>query len=80
MTSISATTIYIKGSAGNKVATYRYTMNGYEHMMGRGYHYSSSVTFEDSVIGQSYYAEIYFKTANVNGADTDSYQTITITM
>lgn len=80
MTDIGATRIEIKNSSGLTVATYRYTDIGYSHLMGHNTtSYSSSVTYEDAVPGNDYYAVIYVKAGNSSGSDSDSYNTVLAT-
>lgn len=76
MTDIGATRIEIKNASGMVVATYRYTDDGYSHLMGHNtVSYSSSVTYEDAIPGNEYYAVIYYKAGNSSGSDSDSYTT-----
>ena len=76
MTDIGATRIEIKNASGMVVATYRYTDDGYSHLMGHNtVSYSSSVTYEDAIPGNEYYAVIYYKAGNSSGSDSGSYTT-----
>lgn len=76
MTDIGATKIEVKNASGTTVATYRYTDVGYSNMMGHNTaSYTSSITYEDAISGNDYYAVIYFKAGNSSGSDTDTLTT-----
>ncbi len=76
MTNIGATRVEIKNASGRTVATYRYTDDGYSYMMASNtFSYAASITYEDAVPGNEYYAVIYFKAGNSNGSDTDTVTT-----
>lgn len=75
MTSIGATQIDIKNSAGTIVKTYKNTQTGYGYMVtSNALSHRSSVTYP-GISGNQYYAVVYFKAANRSGSDTDSYTT-----
>jgi hypothetical protein len=79
MTSIGATKVEIKNSAGTTIQTYNYTNSGYSSMMGSNRStYTSSVTYS-GVFGATYYAIVYFKAANSSGSDTDTVTTYLVT-
>lgn len=76
MTTIGATKIEIKTASGITVATYRYTDVGYSYMMtSNTVSHSGSITYEDAISGNDYYAVIYFKAGNSSGSDTDTLTT-----
>lgn len=75
MTKIGASVIEIYKSNGTLVATFSYTTNGYEYMMGSNtYIHTGSVPYAGT-LGQSYYAIVTCFAKNSSGSDSKTYTT-----
>lgn len=75
MDSIGATKVDVYSLATGKVATFEYTDEGYEYMMGSdAVFYAKSVTYQGNV-GEKYFAIVKFYAGDTTGGDTATYTT-----
>lgn len=79
MKKIGASKIEVYKSDDTLVETFKYTVKGYEDMMGsNASRYSSSVNYSGAS-GQKYYAVVTFYASNSSGSDSVTYTTATVT-
>lgn len=75
MSTIGVTKIDLYSLSGGKVATFEYTDEGYEYLMGSNtFYYFDYVTY-DGVPGERYFAIIKYYAGNATGGDTATYTT-----
>lgn len=75
MPTIGATKIDIYSLSEGKVATFEYTDEGYEYLMGSNtFYYFNFVTYQ-GVPGEKYFAIIKYYVGNATGGDTATYTT-----
>ena len=81
MKTIGIKSVKIYTSSGTNVATYSYTTDGYEYLMGSEtpVRKTESVTYTGTS-GKSYYAVVVFYASDGSGGDSRSYTTKTITV
>ena len=74
MTSLGATEIRIKNSAGTTVKVFQPSTTGGMTGYNRGY-FQSAVTWYNATPGSKYYAVVYYQATNSSGGDSSSYIT-----
>ena len=79
MKTIGIQSIKIYNVNGTNVATYSYTMDGYEYLMGSDTGFKAASITHSGISGRSYYAVVTFYASDGNGGDSRSYTTVTIT-
>ena len=77
MKTLGIKSVKIYSSNGTNVATYSYTADGYEYLMGSDTgRKTASVTYTGTS-GKSYYAVVVFYASDGSGGDSRSYTTKT---
>ncbi len=80
MKTIGIKSVKIYTSSGTNVATYSYTTDGYEYLMGSDTgRKTASVTYTGTS-GKSYYAVVVFYASDGSGSDSRTHTTKTITL
>ena len=80
MKTLGIKSVKIYTSSGTNVATYSYTTDGYEYLMGSDTgRKTASVTYT-GVSGRTYYAVVTFYASDGNGSDSRTHTTKTITL
>lgn len=79
MKTLGIQSVKIYNVNGRNVATYSYTMPGYEYLMGSDTGFKAASVTHSGISGRSYYAVITFYASDGSGSDSKSYSTITIT-
>ena len=77
MKTIGIKSVKIYTSSGTNVATYSYTTDGYEYLMGSD---TGRKTAYTGVSGRSYYAVVTFYASDGSGSDSRTHTTKTITL
>ena len=79
MKTIGIQSVKIYNVNGTNVATYSYTMDGYEYLMGSDTGFKAASITHSGISGRSYYAVVTFYASDGNGGDSRSYTTVTVT-
>lgn len=79
MKTIGIQSVKIYNVNGTNVATYSYTMDGYEYLMGSDTGRKTASVSHSGVPGRSYYAVVVFYASDGNGSDSRSYTTKAVT-
>ncbi len=80
MKTLGIKSVKIYTSSGTNVATYSYTTDGYEYLMGSDTgRKTASVTYT-GVSGRTYYAVVTFYASDGSGSDSRTHTTKTITL
>ena len=80
MKTIGIKSVKIYTSSGTNVATYSYTTDGYEYLMGSDTGRKTASVSYTGVSGRSYYAVVTFYVSDGSGSDSRTHTTKTITL
>lgn len=79
MKTLGIQSVKIYNANGTNVATYSYTMDGYEYLMGSDTGRKTASVSHSGIPGRSYYAVVVFYASDGSGSDSRSYTTKAVT-